>query len=440
MNHPTHLDTQTPASPTTADYVPPTAGSPSFLATIERALMARLLQAIGRPALRIVLPGGQAVAPMDGRAPVATVRIRDHRTLWKLVIDPSLEFGDAYTDGRLEVEEGSLLAAIRAVDAALMRSAAPDPSYLGWRSRLPRRRNTLRRARRNIRHHYDLGNDFYKLWLDDQLVYTCAYFRDPQATLEQAQIDKMDHVCRKVLLQPGESVIEAGCGWGALALHMARCYGVRVRAYNISHEQIIYARDRARAEGLDDRVEFIEDDWRNITGTCDAFISVGMLEHVGVENYEQLGALVARCLPPNGRGLIHSIGLNRPRRVNAWTERRIFPGGQPPALSQMMRIFEPHNLAVLDVENLRLHYARTLTHWLARFEEAADLVADMFDERFVRMWRLYLTASIATFESGLMHLFQVLFAPAANNAIPATREYQYRPHPLVRACWDSPPV
>jgi cyclopropane-fatty-acyl-phospholipid synthase len=221
-------------------------------------------------------------------------------------------------------------------------------------------------------------------------------------------------------------VVEAGCGWGALALHMARHYGVTVKAYNISKEQINYAHRRAIAEGLEGKVEFIEKDYRDIQGQYDAFVSVGMLEHVGTENYVTLGTVINRCLKDNGRGLIHSIGLNFPRPMDAWTEKHIFPGANPPSLAQMMQIFEPYDFSVLDVENLRLHYAKTLEHWLQRYEDNIDRVTDMFDADFARAWRLYLAGSLTAFRAGGMQLFQVNFARAGNNHMPLTRDYLYQ--------------
>jgi cyclopropane-fatty-acyl-phospholipid synthase len=238
----------------------------------------------------------------------------------------------------------------------------------------------------------------------------------------------MDYVCRKLDLKPGETVVEAGCGWGSLALHMARHYEVSVRAFNISREQVRYARQRAEDEGLADRVEFVEEDYRNIDERCDAFVSVGMLEHVGLRNYATLGAVIDRCLAPGrGRGLLHFIGRNRLRPLNAWIRKRIFPGAYPPTLRQVMEeILEPWSLSVLDVENLRLHYARTLRHWLHRFEGAADEVRQMFDEPFVRAWRLYLAGSEAAFATGWLQLFQVTFARPDKDDVPWTRADLYR--------------
>jgi cyclopropane-fatty-acyl-phospholipid synthase len=207
---------------------------------------------------------------------------------------------------------------------------------------------------------------------------------------------------------------------------MARHYGVKVRAFNISHEQIVFARERAQAEGLSSRVEYVEDDYRNISGRYDAFVSVGMLEHVGLENYGELGRIVNRSLARHGRGLIHSIGRNYPAPLHAWIERRIFPGAYAPSIAEMMQIFEPWDLSVLDVENLRLHYAKTLRHWLERYESASERVKSKFDEKFVRMWRLYLAGSVAAFTMGTLQLFQVVFAPQGNNEIPLTRAHLYQ--------------
>jgi cyclopropane-fatty-acyl-phospholipid synthase len=257
------------------------------------------------------------------------------------------------------------------------------------------------------------------------MQYTCAYFSQPGMSLEAAQRAKMDHVCRKLRLRPGQRVFEAGCGWGGFALHMAREYGVEVRAWNISREQVRYATERARREGLERRVSYVEDDYRNMRGDCDAFVSVGMLEHVGPENYPELGQVIDRCLAPGGFGLIHSIGRNRPEPMNGWIERRIFPGAQPPSLGEMMAIFEPCGFSVLDVENLRLHYAETLRHWMARYLSVLDQVKATRGEEFARAWELYLAGSVAAFSVGTMQLFQVLFARGRNNDLPASRRHLY---------------
>jgi len=389
-------------------------------------LARKILRAIGDPPIRLVLPDGTEVTASDG-PPVAWLRVDDRSTLLRLVVNPDLNFGDAYAAGRIKVE-GDLLEFLKAVYSAM---SAANKSASCFRRAVIRplrqtRGNTLRASRHNVHHHYDLSNDFYRLWLDDEMLYTCAYFPDPAMTLEQAQLAKMDLVCRKLWLKPGESVVEAGSGWGALALYMARHYGVTVKSFNISRRQVFYARERAKVEGLDDRVEFIDDDYRNISGRFDVFVSVGMLEHVGRRYYRQLGGVIDRCLAPDGRALMHSIGRDRPEDLSPWIKRRIFPGAYPPALSEMMDVVEPFGLSVLDVENLRLHYARTLQHWLKRFEAVVDTVRDMFDERFVRTWRLYLTGSIAAFTTGHLQLFQLLLARSGVNTVPWTRERLYR--------------
>jgi cyclopropane-fatty-acyl-phospholipid synthase len=384
----------------------------------DRWLLARLLSSLGSPPLELAIRGGARVA---AGTPVARVTFESRSTLLAMLADVPLRFGDAYSEGTVTVE-GDLVSLLETVYRAGHRAGERDS--LARRAALALHR-PHGSTRDNIHHHYDIGNGFYELWLGATMAYTCAYYPEPTATLDVAQVAKMDHVCRKLRLKAGESVVEAGCGWGMLAMHMARRYGVRVRAFNISHEQILWARERAAREGLADRVEYVEDDYRNISGRYDAFVSVGMLEHVGVKNYPTLGGVIRRCLGGCGRGLIHSIGRNRPAPLQPWIEKRIFPGGYPPALSEMAHIFEAWDLSILDVENLRLHYAQTLHHWLALFEGASERVRTMFDEKFVRMWRLYLAGSVAAFTTGSLQLFQVVFAPGESNDIPWTRAHLY---------------
>ena len=383
---------------------------PIFSRLVDAWLQERILKATGGVPIRIVLEQGDSVAVPD-RAAVATVVICDRRTLAELCIDPEVAFGDAYADGRIRVE-GDLVRFLEAVYESWPNAPAARSRYARltskgldlWQA------NTLTGSRRNIHRHYDLGNHFYKLWLDAQMLYTCAYFPTPSATLEDAQRAKMDHVCRKLRLQPGETVVEAGCGWGALSLHMAREYGVFVKAYNISREQIQFARDRARREGLTGHVEFIEDDYRNISGDFDVFMSIGMLEHVRADRYPEFGEIIHRSIGDTGRGLLHFIGRSQEASFSRWIRKRIFPGANAPALRRALEIFEPRNYAVLDIENLRLHYAKTLEHWLDRFEKSQQQIMAMHDSRFVRAWRLYLAGSIAGFRTGSLQLFQVVFA------------------------------
>ena len=399
--------------------------------SIEQWLLRKVYESAGRPPICLILKGGGEFSPSDA-LPVANLIFSDRGTLMRLILDPEMGFGEAYMQGRLEVE-GDLVAVLEAAYQSLSESGRRR-----WFSRLLSRwtaltqSNSLRASRKNIHHHYDLNTDFYRLWLDPELVYTCAYFPTASATLEEAQAAKLDYVCRKLQLQPGERVVEAGCGWGALALHMASRYGVTVQAFNISHEQILFARRRAKELGLNRRVEFIEDDYRNISGECDAFVSVGMLEHVGREHYKDVGSVIHRSLTKSGRGLIHFIGRNRPQPLSAWTRKRIFPGAYMPTVREAMEVLEPWDFSVLDIENLRPHYAKTLENWLERFEKSAERVSEMFGPEFVRAWRLYLAGSVAGFRVGTLQLFQVVFARRACQQIPGTRAHLYRDEQHVK--------
>ncbi|MFW6092872.1 MAG: class I SAM-dependent methyltransferase [Pseudomonadota bacterium] len=406
--------------------VPPAGARSGAPSQLEKRMLGRLLTAVGEPPIAVALWDGQRLEPPGGVRPCATVRLGDRPALYRLMYKPTRTFGELYAGGRLDVE-GDLVETLEVIYRGLARME----QRAGTAQRMARRlvtkrarRNTLEGSRDNIHSHYDLGNDFYELWLDrDYTQYTCAYYPDMEATLEQAQAAKLELVCRKLRLQPGETVVEAGSGWGGLARYLARHHGVRVRSYNISSEQVAYARERARREGLDEQVEYVEDDYRNISGRYDVFVSVGMLEHVGVENYRALGRTIDRCLTETGRGLVHSIGQDVPRPLNEWIESYIFPGAYPPTLREMMEIFEPFALSVADVENLRPHYAQTLRHWLERFEANTSRVAQMFDDAFVRTWRLYLSGSVAAFTEGQLQLFQVLFRRPDCRTLPMTRDH-----------------
>jgi cyclopropane-fatty-acyl-phospholipid synthase len=369
--------------------------------------LATILQRRLVPArVRLELWDGTSPYPRSEPA-VGALVVDDARTLRRVLFNPHLQFGEMYVAGTLKVR-GELE---RVLEAISRLSLMPS-----WREQVSlhvQRANSLQRSRQNVHHHYDLGNDFYETWLDKQLLYTCAYFEHPDVTLEEAQVAKMDLICRKLRLRQGDTVIEAGCGWGALALHMAREYGVRVKAFNLSREQMAYARSRAAREGLASQVEFIEDDYRNVRGEYDAFVSVGMLEHVGVKHYRSLASVISRVLRRTcGRGLLHFIGRDIPRPLNAWIRRRIFPGGYPPTLAEVAtKVLGPARLSIVDVENLRLHYARTLAHWSRRFAIISDQVRARYGEEFRRAWELYLVGSEAAFATGSLQLFQVVFAP-----------------------------
>jgi cyclopropane-fatty-acyl-phospholipid synthase len=394
------------------------ARSSSRSTSADRWLLRRIREAVQPARLRFVLWDGFAL-PAEPGSEVATLVIHTRRALVSWAWDAELHFGEAYMRGEVAVH-GDLVGMLEEVYQA--------QRALRVRARWWTPTNDLSAARANVHHHYDLGDAFYRLWLDPELVYTCAYFPTPASTLEEAQAAKMRLVCQKLRLQPGERVIEAGCGWGALALFMARHYGVRVRAFNVSTEQIGFARDRATREQLAHLVEFIEDDYREVRGQSEVFVSIGMLEHVGKPEYPALGRVIDRALTPEGRGLLHFIGRNRPAPLNPWICRRIFPGAYAPTLREVCEgVLEPQGMSVLDVENLRQHYRATLRHWRHRFDASADVVERMFDEPFVRAWRLYLAGSEAAFGTGWMQLFQVVFARGASNAIPWRRDEPVHP-------------
>lgn len=318
------LDSDYPDSPVTYPAAYPRRTSRATpISSLERWLLRKLIRDIGDPPLRIVLWDGEELF-RTSPAPRSGVIIHGRGALHRLLGKPSVNFCQEYCSGDIEIE-GELLTFLELFHEA--RQPLPPGSGPYRRGRLERwrrlRGNSPAVSRDNIHHHYDLGNDFYRLWLDREMQYTCAYFPDPAMSLEAAQIAKVDHICRKLQLQPGETVVEAGCGWGGTALHMARRYGVRVRAFNISREQLTFARERAAREGLADRVAFLEDDYRNISGRCDAFVSVGMLEHVGKEHFHEFGDVIDRVLAPGGRGLIHSIGQKQPEPLNPWIEKHL---------------------------------------------------------------------------------------------------------------------
>ena len=392
------------------------------VSSADRYVLSKIQARMRDAPVRIALWDGTTFYSVPA-TPVATVRVADRRALWRIVRHQDVGLGDGFRDGGITVE-GDLVGAVEAV----FRVNRAVWTATKRRRRLWMRSNSRGRSAANVGHHYDLGNDFYRLWLDRRMVYTCAYYATPEMSLDEAQEAKLDLVCRKLRLRAGERVVEAGSGWGALALHMARHYGVSVRSFNLSREQVAYAREWARKDSLDGRVEFVEDDYRNVSGRYDAFVSVGMLEHVGPAHYEALGEVIDRSLPPDrGRGLLHFIGRDRPATLNPWIRKRVFPGAYPPTVSEVSEaVLEPQDLSILDVENLRLHYARTCADWLTRLEAAEEQVTRMADPELFRTWRLYLAGSQAAFRTGWMQLFQIVFRRGGDNDLAWTRDALYR--------------
>ena len=398
--------------------------------TLDRRLLSCVHQIAGSARVRMELGGSPKQMSLCPTLPV--IRLKNRKTLVAVLLNPEMNFGDLYSAGDIEVE-GDLVRALEALYEAPDRFITRLLSrWLNWIQSCG-----LQGARRNISHHYDIPTDFYKIRLDPKLVYTCAYFPDADTGLEEAQKAKLDLVCRKLWLQPGETVVEAGCGWGALSLHMAREFVVRVKAFNISHEQIVFAREQAAKEGLASSVEFIEEDYRNISGRYDAFVSVGMLEHIGQEHYRALGDVIRRSIGDTGRGLLHFIGKSQPQPFSVWIRKRIFPGAYTPTLREAMDVLEPHDYSVLDVENLRMHYARTIEFWLQRYERCFDQVAERFGLTFARMWRLYLAGSIAGFRTGTLQLFQLVFVGRTCKSQPLTRAHLYNNNAMEQDSQDA---
>ncbi|MGH8655917.1 MAG: class I SAM-dependent methyltransferase [Gammaproteobacteria bacterium] len=384
---------------------------------IERWGARFLLKAAKNPPVTLILSNGEAIGGV-GVAPMVRLRLRRRDAVFRLLLDPVVCFGDLYSREELEVE-GDLARFLEH-----MYRLGVDRGF-GLLSTLRAIFQRLRVDNEVLTRHYDLGNDFYRLWLDRAMQYSCAYYSTPGSDLDQAQTAKMDHICRKLRLAPGERVIEAGCGWGGLAIHMARRYGVRVIAYNISSQQLRFAQIQAARLGLSDQVAFVQDDYRNIRGECDAFVSVGMLEHVGKERYSTLGGVIDRCLTGRGRGLIHSIGRVKPAATNIWINKRIFQGAHAPSLQELMAILEPWSFAALDIENLRPHYVKTLEAWLQRFEAIQDRIVADHGQQFFRAWHLYLCGSLAAFRVGDLQLYQVLFSRPQCDRFPLTRGSLY---------------
>jgi cyclopropane-fatty-acyl-phospholipid synthase len=390
------------------------------------AMLRRLLR---RGALVVEMPDRRTRRYGDPAAPAPVVRIRDEATAKRLVLNPELALGEAYMDGGLTVEGDDL----HALMATLVSNTAweGNPAWLALRrmatTRLRRRSQANRRAasRRNVAHHYDISPAVYALFLDADRQYSCAYWRDPDATLEQAQLDKKRHIARKLRIEPGMRVLDIGCGWGGMALTLAQEFGARVVGVTLSQEQLVVAQARAAEAGLAERVEFRLQDYRDVPETFDRIVSVGMFEHVGLPNYDTYFRAVRDRMTDDGVALIHTIGhAGEPGATNPWIEKYIFPGGYIPSLSELAPPVERAGLWLADLEVWRLHYALTLRQWHDRFMAHRDEVARLLDDRFVRMWKFYLVASEQSFRHGRLAVFQLQLARKVD-AVPITRDYLY---------------
>jgi cyclopropane-fatty-acyl-phospholipid synthase len=366
--------------------------------------------------------------------PDVAVRFTDTRVGRDIVLDPRLGAGEAYMNGRIVMERGGIIDLVGLVQANNRwekrgKLLAPSLSrkVVGHLAFLTHSFNKASSAKRNVAHHYDIGNDLYRLMLDaDHMQYSCAYWPRDDMTLEQAQEAKLAHIAAKLAIKPGQTVLDIGCGWGGMAIYLARKYGVEVHGITLSEEQIALAKERAEAAGVADKTRFELIDYRELTarGTVyDRIVSVGMFEHVGTPQYETFFRTCANLLTDDGVMLLHTIGrMGKPSRTDAFTDKYIFPGGYIPALSEAITASEKMRLIATDVETLRLHYAKTLREWYKRCLEHRDEIVAMFDERFFRMWTFYLAGSAAAFENGGMCNYQIQYA-RSRHALPLTRGY-----------------
>ena len=378
--------------------------------------------------LTIIDAGGNRHVLDGGPGPSSTIRLSDPSLHWKLVLRPRLYVPEAYMDGTLTIEEGSLydfLELLVSNDTAhpneLMRLGRAAAQLVRRMYQL----NPVWRARRNVAHHYDLSDQLYELFLDRDRQYSCAYFRAPEDDLDSAQENKKRHIGAKLLLRPGQKVLDIGSGWGGLALYLAGQCDVDVTGLTLSEEQLKVAQRRAAAAGLADRVRFRLRDYREETGTYDRIVSVGMFEHVGLNHYPAFFAKLKALLAPDGVALLHSIGrMDGPGMTNPWLRKYIFPGGYSPALSEVVPVVERARLWIADIEILRLHYAQTLRQWRRRFEQNRDRIRALYDERFCRMWETYLVGAELAFRHAGHLVFQMQLAKSID-AVPLTRDYMF---------------
>ena len=340
----------------------------------------------------------------------------------EIISDLSLAFGEGYMQRKIEIE-GSVQKVIESIykkaDSPLYRKNA----YVKWAKLLS---NNTRRSKENIQFHYDIGNDFYRLWLDETMTYSCAYFKSSEDSLTQAQINKVDHILGKLNLQPGQTLLDIGCGWGELILTAAKTYQVKALGITLSSEQYTRVLERIQNEGLQDLVEVQLIDYREIAGrTFDRVVSVGMIEHVGKEHLEDYFTAVKNLLNEGGVSLLHSITGYQEAALNSWFSKYIFPGGYIPVVQELVSLMVSNRFYLIDLESLREHYTRTLEHWAYNFEKALPIIRKMKDETFIRMWRLYLNSCAASFHCGNIDVHQFLFTKGVNNSWPLTREYIY---------------
>ena len=411
---------------------------------MDRMLVAFLRRYIRRGCFTVTTAGGKTYGFGDGSGPPIAVRFTSASAQHAVLLDPELKLGEAYMDGTLVVERGS----IADVLSVLFQQPWIAPRW-AWPPRAARyllRRlqqfNPRARARRNVARHYDLDGRLYSLFLDADQQYSCAYFESADQSLDDAQLAKKRHLAAKLLLKPGATVLDIGCGWGGLALYLAEMCGASVTGITLSEEQYQRAQTRALERGRAQQAAFRLIDYRDVEGAYDRIVSVGMFEHVGVGFYDAFFGKCAGLLKDDGVALLHFIGRkSSPGVTNPWFAKYIFPGGYIPALSEVLPAIERAPLIVTDIEVLQLHYAETLKAWRERFLAHRDEVVRLYDQRFVRMWEFYLASSEMAFRDGDMVVFQIQMAKR-KGVTPATRNYIAREETRLRGleAGQAPPL
>lgn len=381
--------------------------------------------------LHLTYPDGRTRRYGNGSGTPVAVTLHDPTLPRRIILSPDMAVGEAYMDGRLTIENDDLYGFLGLAIRNIALSGNPwfrKPLVWGrYALRQLLQFNPAPRARANVAHHYDLSGELYDLFLDRDRQYSCAYFRDPGMTLDEAQEAKKHHIAGKLLIEPGMRVLDIGCGWGGMGLTLARDYGADVVGVTLSREQHALANRRAGEAGLADRCRFELMDYREVEGSFDRIVSVGMFEHVGVPHYQEYFRTVNRLLDEDGIALIHTIGRSDPPGYTSpWITKYIFPGGYVPALSEAMSRVERQYFFATDIEVWRLHYAETLRHWHDRFMANIDKARALYDDRFCRMWRYYLIACELTFRYNHQVVFQLQLAKR-QDAVPLTRDYLYRP-------------
>ncbi|HEY7245469.1 MAG TPA: cyclopropane-fatty-acyl-phospholipid synthase family protein [Xanthobacteraceae bacterium] len=392
---------------------------------MERLLQWVFEKVIRAGNLRITTAGGSSFSVGDGTGRPLAIRFTRPDAERGVLMHPELRFGEAYMDGGIIVEQGT----IAEVLAVLLAQTAGTPSWARLRSlgRFLYRRlaqfNPRSRARRNVARHYDLDGQLYGLFLDADRQYSCAYFENPDQSLDDAQLAKKRHLAAKLLVRNDHGILDIGCGWGGLALYLAEICGARVTGITLSQQQHAVARVRASEKGLSERTDFRLQDYREVSGKFDRIVSVGMFEHVGVGFYATFFRKCRDLLDDNGVMLLHSIGRSEgPNVTNPWIAKYIFPGGYIPALSEVLPAVERSGLLVTDIEILRLHYAETLKAWRERFLAHREQVQRIYDQRFVRMWEFYLAASEMAFREQNLMVLQMQLTKR-QGIVPMTRDY-----------------